>query len=659
MPKETIDLSTNVIEIEHLDISGLLNSLGHLYFYPLADQKKWSKYHAVIELTEDAFEPLFQSKQTLRLNRGVRAYFHYGNAEYENKGLFLASRDPAIFRSIKPSSAFGEGIHIRDSLIKVNDSLLAVLIKLFLRDEKSLVVHPFGRILRDMGRVSENSRLVADFNHEFRRRDDSGFTLRIQMATRQYIEVKEPEKINPGTFYLVGVMNRENQCFLLTGSRAKTLFSRYPIRYPLDGRKDPQNWIFGTGKKDNVESGQVDDKVTMLSRFIVDTKKKLQDAGCIVETRRRKLGQCDLSGKTSSVGKVKRYVKNQLNVSVNRVFVPPVALVLSDGILPVVDLRDPKDRSLSTAELIQRLTENMKSKNMDLYFDEQGRLRQGIRLVISNSTDHEVAIAILHEKDFYKNADDPYDSLRSWQHLTVENALDKSNASLFPVTLRELAIKQMLMSNRPWRRFVLEPLWDSLSGVKVCASGKPGKKYAVWRIVFPNEDQPLISSTHCGLHSCWHEDYLEHAFLPDYEKGDKNHHYAWIRKDDVVIMVRLGGVAEHLIYDESALQLPFKARFKVMGAMFAGVHYDVCDQELFYVTGGVYPIHSIHGAKRHPSAFSAWVLEGSVEKAMTLIESWLYPHSRRLGDYPARPFPIGFAKALLDMHSSTTKQENT
>lgn len=665
---EQITRTTNVFLIHHIDTRKLLDFLGQVYFYPLSDRNLRFEYRKIVTLAEDAFEQIFNQGGTPKLDNGVRAYLHYGNKEFPNKGLYLASRNPGLSRSIRTSPEFGEGVLIREDMIRgsdgvLNEERLHILVKLVLRDEKSLIVNPFGRPMRLMGE-SGRSCSIAEFDHEFCRQigNNSGFTLRIEMTAKTYVLVDgEPGITDSKNLYLVGNTDCENKCFLLSASRARALYHKYPVRYQKDGRKNPRNWIYGGTKADALDSGEEDDRATMLSRFLSDSEKKLHDAGCSLEPQRRSLGKCKIANEK----KVKNYVKQKLNESVAKACIPPFIPILEEGVLPVIDLRADTDRTPGTRDLVDTLVAAKKSKNMDLFFDCHGNLRKGVALNVSGHAEHETAIAILHNKEFYAKTktDDPYNPSRmGWQRLTVEDALDDKETlpAIFPTTLRELAIKQMLTSGTPWRRFVVEPLWESLSGIEVCSAGKPGKKYKRWCISFPREDRDVMyRQFDITASSCWHTAYIENEFLLPHEHGDPNNHYAFIRKDDMVIMVRLGGVAEHVIYDAEALHKPYKERVKDMRPLFTGVHLCAVDldRELFYMTGGVHSFNGKTGAKRHPSSFSAWVLGGSVQQARQLIEPLLYPHSNRLGDYPARPFPIGFASDLFDLYESRLEKE--
>jgi len=661
--------TTNVFLIHDIDTKKLLDFLGHVYFYPLADASIRSSYVKVSASTEEVFNDVASDS-------GVRAYLFYGSNDCPDKGLFLASRNPEVFRSIRTSAAFNERIEIKKNLLRIpeGESRLRALIKLVLRDAKRPgIVNTFGNPMRLIGKSGAQGCSVAEFVPEFRHQRGNGnsdFRLHIRIIGKTYVSIRNIDDIKDANKHLYLVGNIDDKCFLLSAWQARNMYKQgYPVRYKKDGRKDLRVWLSGCyGRKaDALDSGEEDDRATMLSKFFAESAEKLRDAGCSFDLRRVLLGKSKITADV--IKAVRKDIRQKLEAPTAGDFIPPFIPILKEGILPLIDLRVDTDRTPGTHDLVDELIQATakKPKNLNLFFDCHGNLGTGPTLDVSEHDEHETAIAILHNKDFYADAKnrfkDPYsrNSFQSWQHLTVEDVFEAGEVSpyILPVTLQELAIKQMLMGASgeriPWRRFVVEPLWKHIAGVEVCSAGRPGKKYRRWCVSFPQEDKEVTYES--DALSCWHEQYIQNEFLLAHEQGDPYHHYAFIRKDDVVIMIRVGGVDEHVIYDQDALSRPHRDRVKDMAPLVKGVHFCESGRKLFYVTGGVYSFNGKSGSKRHPSCFSAWVLGGSVQQARHLIEPLFYPHSTRLGAYPARPFLLRIPRVLFDLHEAKEIKE--
>lgn len=682
----------NTLTIRSVDARKLLDFLGYVSFYPLTDIVK-NDYTRIFTLADEALNRLPETLKDggLAPADGIRAYLFYGGPDNPEKGLFLASHDPITPHVFKPSSAFGGPVRVDEAFLKVkeNNSRFHALIKLVLRDTRNPgAVNTFGKPLRWIGKSGSRSHSIAEFTPEFRHPrgydgDCQDFRLSIGMSVKVYITVKDMAGITDKGLYLVGDPTSD-RCFLLSSGKARNLFRLgYPVRFEGDGRKSLRPWLFGVyGKKaESLDAGREYDGVTALSEFVLRSIKKLRDAGCSIEQTYARLGRIP-TPKTLEAA-VKQDAKKKLGPRVlqvkagARTLAPPFIPVLQDGILPVLDLRH--DRIPGTDELINRLVRPVKEegKVLNLFSDSYGNLGIGPALEVSTHGNHDTVLVILHDKDFYAGNDlkDPYRTLShpmAVQHITVEEILEskkkgygkeakadrkKAMAHFLPVILQELAIKQML-SNRnerplPWRRFVAEPLWNHLEGVDVCAPGKAGKKHNRWCLSFPREDEEVVCNE--SPLSCWHDRYLENGFLWPWEKGDPNHHYAFIRKEGTVVMVRIGGVEERIIYDASLLSMPHKDRFKVLSPLFSGVHRDDSGQGLLYTAGSVHGLNNISGAKRHMSVFYAWVLEGTKEEAEDLVEPLLYPCSSRLGMYPARPFLLRLVRTLHDLYGQEAR----
>lgn len=679
--------SRNTIRIHSIDTERLLGFLGHVCFYPLTDIGKQG-YARVFTWTDEALNRIPEILQNggLAPADGIRAYLFYGSQDNPEKGLFLASHHPITSHVFKPSSAFGNPVSVDEAFLKLKESnsRLHALIKLVLRDPRRPgAVNTFGKPMRWIGKSGSRGHSIAEYTPEFRQPRGydgacQGFMLGIGMSIKVYIAVKDRAGISDEGLYLVGDPTSD-RCFLLSPGKARKLFGLgYPVRFEGDGRKSPRSWLFGVyGKKaESLDSGEEYDRVTALSEFLSEAMERLREAGCSVEPSYARLSKISTPKILETA--VKRDTKKKLRLRVlpiktgARVLVPPFIPTLPNGILPVLDLRH--DRTPGTDEIIDRLVQSAKEKGkvLNMFSDDCGNIGLDPALKVSTHDNHDAILAILHDKDFYaKNGlKDPYRTISrpmAVQHITVEELLEaektetekehkaggkKTVAHFLTVILQELAIKQML-SNRserplPWRQFVVEPLWKHLDGVEVCAPGMAGKKYKRWCLSFPKEDVE-VAYNESSL-SCWHDRYLENDFLWPWEKGDPNHHYAFIRKQGTVVMFRIGGVEERIVYDATLLSMPHKDRFRVLGPLFSGVHRDDSGQGLLYTSGGVHGVNNISGAKRHMSTFYAWILEGTKEEAENLIEPLLYPCSSRLGTYPARPFLLRFVHILQDLY---------
>jgi hypothetical protein len=537
------------------------------------------------------------------------------------------------------------------------------------------------------------ARFVAQYTLQLRPSDDGNpeeYLLHIGMTAQQYLPVTKKKDIRDSALYIVGDLGSAS-CFHVSSGKARKLCDfGYPVRSRADGRKHPMSWIKPPRKiGDEEDGGDEEDRIIALSRFCQYAAQTLRDAGFDVEQEYEEMVR------TKNPGMIDRKVNNsklkkRLGISVPNKIILPFMPFLPDGTLHVVDQRHHKNPDIEClVECIRKATAG--TKYPIVFTIDHGELRSDVTLRIV--APHEInengsMIRVIHDNDFYeanKDIPDPHqdtiDQSIAMQHITdstinehlakiddltkkiideedkkaiekAEKAKKQTEAGLsttWAVATQELAMKQMLAFGMPWRRFVAEPLWPYLADLSLCAPGIPGKKRTRWIIHFPADHDSPVISTACG-YSCWHDKYSDNEFLWSWEKGDPNNHHAFLRKDGVVIMFRIRGVDGHIIYDDALLHVPHQERINAMKPIFGGVHRAAAGDGLFYVAGPTTSFNNMSGAKRHPSSFHAWIIEGTKEQAMAVIEPLMCGHTTHLGSHPARPFVLRLPRMLQSLY---------